>query len=62
MTIKNITKELLEHIDILGYNANIYNHKGEAIEQIIITENNNIMLLTNKQYKRLLKERQKIKK
>lgn len=62
MTIKNITKELLEHIDILGYNANIYNYKGEAIEHIIIIEDNNIMLLTNKQYKRLLKERQRTNK
>ena len=62
MTIKSITKELLEHIDTLGYNANVYNHKGEPIEHIIITEDNSIMLLTNKQYKRLLKERQKINK
>ena len=62
MTIKNITKELLEHIDILGYNANIYNYKSEAIEHIIIIEDNNIMLLTNKQYKRLLKEKQRTNK
>lgn len=59
MTIKNITKELLEHIDTLGYNANVYNHNGQSIEHIIISEDNGIMLLTNKQYKRLLKEKRK---
>ena len=59
MTIKNITKELLKHINILGYNANVYNYNGQLIDYIIISENNDIILLTDKQYKRLLKEKRK---
>ena len=39
--------------------ANVNNHNGQLIDYIIISENNDIILLTDKQYKRLLKEKKR---
>ena len=58
MKIKTIIKTILES-DIIDLDAVAYNHNGQPIEYIIISENNGIMLLTDKQYTRLLKEKRK---
>lgn len=58
MKIKTIIKTILES-DIIDLDAVACNHNGQPIEHIIISEDNGIMLLTDKQYKRLLKEKRK---
>ena len=58
MKIKTIVKTILES-DIIDLEAQAYNHNGQPIEHIIISEDNGIMLLTDKQYKRLLKEKKR---
>ena len=58
MKIKTIIKTILES-DIIDLDATAYNHNGQPIKHIIISEDNGIMLLTDKQYKRLLQEKRK---
>ena len=58
MKIKTIIKTILES-DIIDLDAIAYSHSGQSIDHIIISEDNGIMLLTDKQYKRLLKEKRK---
>lgn len=58
MKIKTIIKTILES-DIIDLDAQAYSHNSQPIEHIIISEDNGIMLLTDKQYKRLLREKRK---
>lgn len=58
MKIKTIIKTILES-DIIDLEAQAYSHNGQPIDHIIISEDNGILLLTDKQYKRLLKEKRR---
>ena len=54
MNIKTMVKRITANKLIIE-DSPVYNHKGQIIEHIAIVGNNGIMLLTEKQYQRLLK-------